>query len=106
MGITESFVESICQQFTSMSQAERDDLMLLARKVRGDARRDALQAVVEAAYSFHAEQERQYGHVGRLKAREYELCAAIVQAVEVIDMDELTDDDLFIALAVWDDQQA
>ncbi len=94
------------ERIALMSQAERDDLMLLARKVRGDARRDALQAVVEAAYSFHTEQERQYGHVGRLKAREYELCAAIVQAAEVIDTDEVTDDDLLIALAVWDDQQA
>ncbi len=53
-----------------MSQAERDDLIPLARKVRADARRDALQVVVEAAQSFYAEREREYedsGHGGRLR---------------------------------------
>ncbi len=47
-------------QIASMSQAERDELMPLARKVRADARRDALQVVVDAALSFYAEREREY----------------------------------------------
>ena len=51
----------------TMSLAERDDLIPLARKVRADARRDALQVVVEAALSLHTElkPERQ-GHGARL----------------------------------------
>ncbi len=34
-------------------------------------------AVVEAALSFHTEQEHHHAHAGRLRAREKELCAAI-----------------------------
>ncbi len=94
------------ERIALMSQAERDDLMLLARKVRGDARRDALQAVVETARSYDTEQERHHGHVGRMKAREYELCAAIEQAAGLIYIDQVTDDDLMIALAVRDSQKA
>ncbi len=37
------------ERMASMSQTERDDLIPLARKVRADARRDALQVVVDAA---------------------------------------------------------
>ncbi len=87
-----------------MSQAERDELMPLARKVRADARRNALQVVVDAALSLHAEQERHYAHVGRLRMREEELCAAIDQAAEAIKTDRVTDDELMIALTLRDAQ--
>ena len=87
-----------------MSQAEREELMPLARKVRADARRDALQVVVEAALSLHTEQERYYAHGGRLRMREEELCTAIEQAVEVIKAGPVTEDDLLIAKAVLDAQ--
>ncbi len=90
-----------------MSQAERDDLIPLARKVRADARRDALQVVVEAAQSFYAERERGYedsGHGGRLRMREEELCAAIDQAAEAIKTGRVTDDELMIALTLRDTQ--
>ncbi len=41
------------ERIALMSQAERDDLIPLARKVRVDARRNALQVVVEEALSLH-----------------------------------------------------
>ena len=88
-----------------MSQAERDDLIPLARKVRADARRDALQVVVEAALSVHAEREHEDpGHEGRLRMREEELCAAIEQAAGAIKTGPLTEDDFLIALAMRDAQ--
>ncbi len=88
-----------------MSQDERESLIPLARKVRGGARREALQVVVEAALSYHAELERDdQAHGGRLRMREEELCAAIEQAVEVIKTGPVTDDDLLIAKAVLDAQ--
>ncbi len=87
-----------------MSQAEREELMPLARKARADARRDALQVVVEAALSLHTEQEHHYAHGGRLRMREEELCVAIEQAVEVIKTGPVTDDNLLIAKAVLDAQ--
>ena len=59
--------------------------------------------VVEAAQSFHTEREHHYGHVGRLKTREDELCAAIEQAAEAI-KSPVTDDDLMIALAMREAQ--
>ena len=56
-----------------MSLAERDDLIPLARKVRVDARRNALQVVVEAALSLHTEREHEgQGHGARLRMREDE----------------------------------
>ena len=42
------------EQIASMSKAGREELTPLARKVRAEARRDALQVVVEAAQSFYA----------------------------------------------------
>jgi hypothetical protein len=87
-----------------MSKAQREDLIPLARKVRVDARRDALQVVVEAAQSFFTEQERHYGHAGRRFAREEELCAAIEQAAEAVKTGPVTDDDLMIALTLRDTQ--
>ncbi len=92
------------EQIASMSQAERDELIPLARKVRADARRDALQVVVDAALSLHTEQERYYAHIGRLRMREDELCAAIEQAAEAIKAGPVTEDDFLIALAMWDAQ--
>ncbi len=89
-----------------MSQAEREELMPLARKVRADARRDALQVVVEAALSLHTEREHEgQGHGARLRQREDELCAAIEQAVESIKTGPVTDDDLLIALTLRDYQE-
>ncbi len=86
-----------------MSQAERDDLIPLARKVRVDARRNALQVVVESALSLHTEREHEgQGHGARLRMREDELCAAI--AVESIKTGPVTDDDLMIALALREAQ--
>ncbi len=88
-----------------MSLAERDDLIPLARNVRVDARRNALQVVVEAALSLNTEREHEgQGHGARLRMREDELCAAIEQAVEAIKTGPVTDDDLMIALAVRDTQ--
>ncbi len=87
-----------------MSQAEREELMPLAWKVRANARRDALQVVVEAALSLHTEQKRYYTHAGRLRMREEELCAAIEQAAEAIKAGPLTKDDFLIALAMRDAQ--
>ena len=60
-----------------MSEAERLHLIPLARKVRGSARREALQVVVEPA---------------------------IEQAVEATKTGPVTDDDLLIAKAVLDAQ--
>ncbi len=88
-----------------MSQAERESLIPLARKVRGGARREALQVVVEAALAYHTELERDdQAHGGRLRMREEELCAAIEQAVEVIKTGPVTDDDLLVAMAMRDAQ--
>jgi hypothetical protein len=88
-----------------MSLAERDDLIPLARKVRADARRDALQVVLDAALSLHTEREHEGpGHGARLRMREDELCAAIKQAAEDIKEGPITEDDLVIALAVRDAQ--
>ena len=93
------------ERIASMSLAERDDLIPLARKVRTDARRNALQVVVEAALSLHTEREHEgQGHGARLRMREDELCAAIEQAAEAIKTGPVTDDDLMIALAVRDSQ--
>ena len=94
------------ERIAAMSLAERDDLIPLARKVRVDARRDALQAVVEAAQSLHTEREHEgQGHGARLRMREDELCAAIEQAAEAIKTGPVTDDDLMIALAMWEAQE-
>ncbi len=86
-----------------LSEAERDDLIPLARKLRADRRRDALQVVTEAALALHAELEREdQAHRGRLRMREEELCAAIEHAVEPIKTGPVTEDDLLIAMAVAD----
>ncbi len=86
-------------------RAERDELIPLARKLRADRRRDALQVVVEAALALHAEREREdQGHGGRLRTREEELCAAIQNAVEPIKTGPFSEDDLLIAMAVRDAQ--
>ena len=93
------------ERVASMSLAERDDLIPLARKVRVDARRNALQVVVEAALSLHAEREHEgQGHGARLRMREDELCAAIEQAAEAIKTGPVTDDDLVVALTLRDSQ--
>ncbi len=93
------------ERIAAMSLAERDDLIPLARKVRVDARRNALQVVVEAALSLHTEREHEgQGHGARLRMREDELCAAIEQAVEAIKTGPVTDDDLMTSLAVRDTQ--
>ena len=89
-----------------MPQAERDRLIPLARKVRADARRDALQVVVEAALALHTERKREgQGHGSRSRMREDELCAAIEQAVGDIRTGSLTEDDFLIALAMRDAQR-
>ena len=87
-----------------MSNAEREELTPFVLKVRADARRDALQVVVEAAISFHTEQERHYAHAGRRHAREEELFAAIEQAHEAAKPGPYTDDELMIALTLRDAQ--
>ena len=94
-------------RIASMSQAERTDLVPLARKVRADVRRDALQVVVEAALALHAERARKgQGHGSRSRMRENELCAAIEQAVAAIKTGPLTEDEFLIALAMRDAQGA
>ncbi len=93
------------ERIAAMSLAERDDLIPLARKVRVDARRNALQVVVEAALSLHTEREHEgQGHGARLRMREDELCAAIEQAAEAIKTGPVTDDDLVVALTLRDSQ--
>ncbi len=94
------------ERIAAMSLAERDDLIPLARKVRADARRNALQVVLEAALSLHTEREHEgQGHGARLRQREDELCAAIEQAVESIKTGPVMDDDLLIALTLRDSQE-
>ncbi len=94
------------ERVASMSLAERDDLIPLARKVRADSRRNALRVGGEAALSLHTEREHKgQGHGARLRRREDELCAAIEQAAEDIKTGPVTDDDLMIALAVRDSQK-
>ncbi len=94
------------ERIASMSLAERDDLIPLARKVRTDARRDALQVVVEAALSLHTEREHEgQGHGARLRMREDELCAAMEQVAEAIKIGPVTDEDLMIALAMREAQE-
>jgi hypothetical protein len=94
------------ERIATMSLAERDDLIPLARKVRADARRDALQVVVEAAQSLHTERKHEsQGHGARLRMREDELCAAIKQAAEDIREGPVTEDDLVIALTVRETQR-
>ena len=93
------------ERIAAMSLAERDDLIPLARKVRVDARRNALQVVVEAALSLHTEREHDgQGHGARLRMREDELCAAIEQAVQAIKTGPVTDEDLLVALTIRDAQ--
>ncbi len=93
------------ERVATMSLAERDDLLPLARKVRADARRDALQVVVDAALSLHTERKHEgQGHGARLRMREDELCAAIKQAAEDIKEGPITEDDLMISLAIRDTQ--
>ncbi len=93
------------ERVATMPKMERDRLVPLARKVRADARRDAIQIVVEAALSLHI--ERGYdgsGHGSRMRMREDELCAAIKQAAEDIKEGPVTEDDLVIALAIREAQ--
>ena len=92
------------ERISSMSKTEREELTPLARLVRADARRDTLRVVVEAAISIHTEQERHYAHAGRRHAREEELFAAIEQAHEAAKTGPITDDELMIALTLWDAQ--
>jgi hypothetical protein len=93
------------ERVATMSLAERDDLIPLARKVRADARRDALRVVVEAAQSLHTERKHEsQGHGARLRMREDELCAAIEQAAEAVKKGPITEDDLVIALGIQDAQ--
>ncbi len=92
------------ERISSMSKTEREELTPLARKVHADARRDALQEVVEAAQSFYTEQERHYAHAGRRHAREEELFAAIEQAHEAARTGPFTDEELMIALTLQDTQ--
>jgi len=93
------------ERVATMSLAERDDLIPLARKVRADARRDALQVVVEAGQSLHTERKHEsQGHGARLRMREDELCAAIEQAAEAVKKGPITEDDLVIALGIQDAQ--
>ena len=92
------------ERIASMSNAEREELAPLAREVRAEAKRDALQVVVEAALSLHAEQERHYAHAGRRHAREEELWLAIAQAHESAKTGPFTDDELLISLALQDAQ--
>jgi hypothetical protein len=93
------------ERIATMSLAERDDLIPLARKVRADARREALQVVVEAAQSLQTEREHgSQGHGARLRMREDELCAAIEQAAEAVKKGPITEDDLVIALGIQDAQ--
>ena len=87
-----------------MSNAEREELTPFVLKVRADARRDALQVVVEAALSLHAEQERHYAHAGRRNAREEELWLAIEQAHEAAGTGPFTDDELLIALTLQESE--
>jgi hypothetical protein len=93
------------ERVASMSLAERDDLIPLARKMRADARRDALQVVVEAAQALQTERKHEsQGHGARLRMREDELCAAIEQAAEAVKKGPITEDDLVIALGIQDAQ--
>jgi hypothetical protein len=94
------------ERVATMSLAERDDLIPLARKVRADARRGALQVVVEAALSLQAERKHEsQGHGARLRMREDELCAAIERAAEAVKKGPITEDDLVIALAIRETQR-
>ncbi len=93
------------ERIASMSEAERDRLIPLARKARAEARQDALQVVVEAALAYQAEKEHEgTGHGMRMQKRDEELCVAIMQAVEGIKTGPLTEDDFLIALAMRDAQ--
>ena len=93
------------ERIASMSSAEREELTPFAREVRAKAKREALQVVIEAALSLHTEQERHYAHAGRRHAREQELFAAIEQAHEAARTGPYTDDELLIALTLWDAQK-
>ena len=94
------------EKVLQLSEAERDRLMPLARKLRADRRREALEMVVDAALVYRDEIVRNDpAHRGRLRMREEELCTAIEQAVEPIKTGPVTDDDLLIASAVEDSQE-
>ncbi len=91
------------EKVLQLSEAERDRLMPLARKLRADRRREALEMVADAALVYRAELERDgQGHKGRLRMREDSLCRAIEIAAEDIKPGPITEDDLLIAQAMED----
>ncbi len=77
--------------------------MPLARKLRADRRREALEMVADAALVYRAELDRDDpAHRGRLRMREDALCRAIEDAAEAVKTGPVTDDDLLIAQAAED----
>ncbi len=91
------------ERLAELSDAERDQLIPLARKIRADRRREAVEMVVDAALVYHAERERNdRAHRGRLRMREDALCRAIEDAAEAVKTGPVTEDDLLIAQAMED----
>lgn len=86
-----------------MSEAERHELVILARQLRAEARKEALDAVIDAALAYFVEMERtDKAHHGRLRLRDDNLCRAIADASEFIKAGPVTEDDLLVAKAVID----
>jgi hypothetical protein len=86
-----------------MSDRERAELVPLARQIRGERRKEALQLVIDAAKSCALEQDRGTdGHEGRLRQREDHLCGAIREAYEALHEGPVTEDELVVALAAYE----
>jgi hypothetical protein len=86
-----------------MSDRERAELVPLARQLRGERRKEALQLVIDAARSCAREQDRGTdGHEGRLRQREDYLSGAIKKAYEALQEGPVTEDELVVALAAYE----
>ncbi len=77
--------------------------MPLARQLRAERRKEALQLVTDAAVSCALEQDQEtQGHEGRLRQREDYLSGAIKEAYEALQEGPVTEDELVVALAAYE----
>ena len=89
-----------------LSDHERRELESQARLMRFEARKEALQNVVEAAFSYFEETQRVGGaHGARLQKAEDRLWRAIEQATEDIKSRPVAEDELVTAQAYLDAKQ-
>ncbi len=91
------------ERIALLSDPERRELEGQARLMRFETRKEALQLVTEAVFSYFEETQRHSGaHGARLKKAEDHLCEVIKQAAEDIKAGPVTDDELVVVMAALD----